>query len=128
MAQLLARIDPVLMFLVIVPLALAAAAWALQMACAIAAVDPPNYWQSFLCVILVLITNVILRFWVNISVPDPGLGYQLLIPLGLTAAIVAVMVRVGPVSAVVVTVCEAALCGGIYLGASMASSAFVAVL
>jgi hypothetical protein len=128
MAQFVGQLDPVLLFLVVVPVGLAAAAWALQMACAVAAVDPPDYWQSLLCVVLVAVANVILRFWVNISVPDPGLGYHLLLPLSVTAGIVAVMVRVGPISAVVVTVCEGAICAGIYLGVSMASSALIATM
>jgi hypothetical protein len=128
MAPFFDRLDPVLLFLVIVPLGLAVAAWALQMACAVSAVDPPDYWQSLLCVVLAVVANVILRFWVNISVPDPGLGYHLLVPLGMTTAIVAVMVRVGPISAVVVTMCEGAICTGIYLGVSMVSSALVATL
>ena len=125
MAPFIDRFDPALVFLVIVPIGLAIAAWALQMACAISAVDPPDYWQSLLCVVLAAVANVVLRFWVNISVPDPGLGYQLLLPLGMTAGIVAVMVRVGPISAVMVTVCEGAICAGIYIGASMASSALM---
>jgi hypothetical protein len=128
MSQFLDRLDPALLFLVVVPVGLAVAAWALQMACAVSAVDPPDYWQSLLCVVLAVVANVILRFWVNISVPDPGLGYHLLLPLGMTTAIVAVMARVGPISAVVVTVCEGAICAGIYIGVSMASSALIAAL
>lgn len=128
MAQLIHQLDPALLFFVIVPLMLAVAAWALQMACAVSAVEPPDYWQSLLCVILVVTANVVLRFWVNISMVDPGLTYQLLLPLGMTAAIVAIMVRVGPLSAMVVTVCQGAICAGIYIGASMASSALVRVL
>jgi hypothetical protein len=128
MAQFVDRFDPALLILVIVPIGLAVAAWALQMACAVAAVDPPDYWQSLLCVILGAVANVILRFWVNISVPDPGLGYHLLLPIAMTAAIVAIMARVGPISAVVVTVCEGAICAGIYVGVSMASAALVGAL
>jgi hypothetical protein len=128
MAPFLDRLDPAVLFLVVVPVGLAVAAWTLQMACAIAAVDPPDYWQSMLCIVLVAVANVILRYWINVSVPDPALGYRVILPLGMTAAIVAVMVRVGPLSAVVVTVCEGAICAGIYIGVSMASSALVATL
>jgi uncharacterized membrane protein YwzB len=128
MALFFDRLDPAFVFLVVVPVGVAVAAWALQMACKVAAVDPPDYWQSMLCIVLVAVANVVLRYWVNVSVPDPGLGYRMLLPLGMTAAIVAVMVRVGPVSAVVVTVCEGAICAGIYIGASMAGSALVAAL
>ncbi len=122
------HLDPAFLFLVVVPVGLAIAAWTLQMACSIAAVDPPDYWQSMLCVVLIAVANVILRYWINVSVPDPDLGYRVILPLGMTAAIVAVMVRVGPVSAVVVTVCEGAICAGIYIGVSMASSALIATL
>ena len=128
MTQYAFQFDPVLLFLILTPLALAVAGWTLQMACAISAVEPPDYWQSLLCVFLVSVANVLLRFWVNISVPDPGLGYQLLWPLGMTAAIIAVMVRVGPFSAVVVAICQGAICAGIYLFVSMASQTLAGVL
>jgi uncharacterized membrane protein YwzB len=128
MVQFFDHLDPAFVFLVVLPVGVAIAAWALQMACKLAAVDPPDYWQCMLCIVLVAIANVVLRYWINVSVPDPGLGYRLLLPLGTTAAIVAIMVRVGPVSAVVVTVCEGAICAGIYIGASMVGSALVAGL
>jgi hypothetical protein len=128
MAQMVNQLDPALVFLVLLPLGLAIAAWALQMACAVSDVEPPDYWQSLLCIVLIVVANVVLRFWVNISVPHPGLGYHVLWPLGMTSAIVAVMVRTGPMSAIVVTVCEGALCAGLYLGFSMAGSAVLTVL
>ena len=128
MAELLTRIDPALVLFVLLPAGLAAAAWALQMACAVSDVEPPDYWQSLLCVFLVVVSNVLLRFWVNTTMFDPGLGAQLIWPLVMSSAIVAVMVRIGPLSAVVVTVCEGAFCLAIYIGFSMASSALLTVL
>lgn len=123
MTELVERLDPTLVLLVATVLGMATAAWLLQMACAVAAVDPPDYWQSLLCVFLVVVSNVILRFWVNTSVADPDLGTQLVWPLVMTAGIVAVMVRTGPLSAMVVTACEGIFCAGLYIGVSMASSA-----
>src|SRR5262249_20639958 len=128
MADLLARIDPTLVLFVLLPLGLAVAAWALQMACAMSAVEPPDYWQSLLCVFLVIVSNILLRYWVNTTMFNPGLSYQLVWPLVMSSAIVAVMVRTGPFSAVVVTVCEGAFCLAIYIGFSMASSALLTVL
>lgn len=123
MAQLVDQFDPTLVFMALLPVGLAVAAWALQMACVVSDVEPPDYWQSLLCVVLIATSNVVLRFWINTSVSHPGLGYQVLWPLAMSAAIIAVMVRTGPFSAVVVTVCEGALCAGLYAGFMMASSA-----
>ena len=128
MSHLIHQIDPAAFFLIVVPLGLAIAAWALQMACSVSSVQTPDYWQSLLCVILAVIANVVVRFWVNTSVPNAGLVYQFLVPLGVTVAIVAIMVRVGPISAMLVTISSGAICAGIYVGVSMASSALVAVL
>ncbi len=128
MAELLARIDPTLLLFVLLPLGLAAAAWALQMACGVSAVEPPDYWQSLLCVFLVMLSNVLLRFWVNTSVFDPGLGCQLIWPLVMSSAIVALMVRTGPFSAMIVTICEGAFCLALYVGFSMVSTALLTAL
>ncbi len=128
MAELLAKYDPVLVFLVLLPTALLLAAWALRMACDFSAVEPPDFWQSLLCVFLVIVSNVLLRFWVSISVADPGLGSQFLWPLVMSATIVAVMVRTGPFSALMVTLCEGAFCVVLFTGFSMLSSALLTVL
>jgi hypothetical protein len=61
-------------------------------------------------------------------VADPDLGTKLVWPLVMTAGIVAVMVRTGPVSAMVVTACEGIFCAGLYLGVSMAGSALQGML
>jgi preprotein translocase subunit SecY len=126
--ELFERVDPTLVLLVATVAGMAAAAWLLQMACAVAAVEAPDYWQSLLCVFLVVVSNVMLRFWVNTTVADPGLGSQLVWPLVMTAGIVAVMVRTGPLSAMVVTACEGIFCAGLYLGVSMANSALQGML
>jgi hypothetical protein len=126
--ELLERFDPTLVLLVATVVGMAAAAWLLRMACIVAAVEPPDYWQSLLCVFLVVVANVMLRYWVNTTVVDPGLGTQLIGPLVLTAGIVAVMVRTGPLSAVLVTVCEGFFCAGLYLGVSMAGTALQGML
>ena len=46
----------------------------------------------------------------------------------MSSAIVAVMVRIGPMSAVVVTVCEGVFCMALYVGFSMASTALLTAL
>jgi hypothetical protein len=122
-AQLLAMFDPTLVFLVLVPAALFISAWALQMACAFAAVEPPDYWQSLLCMFLVVVANVLLRFWVNVSILEPGLGSQVLGPLVMTAGIIAIIVRTGPFSALMVTICEGGICAVLFVGFSMLMSA-----
>jgi hypothetical protein len=126
-AELFERVDPTLVLLVATLLGMAAA-WALQMACAVAAVEPPDYWQSLLCVFLIVVSNVLLRFWVNTSVANPDLGTTVVWPLAMTAGIIAVMVRTGPLSAMVVTACEGIFCAGLYIGFSMAGSALQSML
>ena len=128
MTELLSRFDATLVFLVFLPTALFLAAWALQMACAFAAVEPPDYWQSLLCVFLVVVANILLRFWINVWVVDPGFGCHVIWPVALTAAIIAVMVRTGPVSALIVTICEGGICVVLLVGFSMLSSAISAML
>jgi hypothetical protein len=127
-AELLAKHDPALVVLVFLPAAFFIAAWALRMACEFSAVEPPDFWQSLLCVFLVIVSNVLLRYWVNISVADPGLGSQLLWPLVMSASIVAVMLRTGPFSALMVTLCEGAFCMVLYLCFSMLSARLLTVL
>ncbi len=128
MPELLSRFDPTLVFLVLLPAALLIAAWGLQMACGFAAVEPPDYWQSLLCVFLVVVANLLLRFWINVSVVDPGFWSHAVWPLVVTAAIIAVMVRTGPLSALVVTACQGAICAVLFIGISMLSSAISSML
>jgi len=126
--EIISRFDPTLVFLVFLPAALFIAAWALQMACGFAAVEPPDYWQSLLCVFLVVVANILLRFWVNISIPDPGFWCHVGWPLVITAGIIAVMVRTGPFSALMVTACEGVICAVLVVGFSMLSSAISSML
>lgn len=122
MFQFFSGLDPTLVLCLFVPAAMIFAAWSLQIACAIASVDPPDFWQSLLCTFLVVVANIVLRFWVNTSVSAPGLGTSLLAPIVLTIAIVAILVRTGPLSALVVTTCQGLIFTALYLGLSMLNS------
>lgn len=115
MAHFFAGLESTQFALVLLPASLVLAAWALQLACSIAAVEPPDFWKSFFCVVLVVTGNIFLRAWLNTAYPNQGLGLQLLAPLALTVAIVAFTVRTGPLSALVVTVCEGLLCAGLFI-------------
>lgn len=116
MLQFISGLDPTLVLCLFVPAAMIFAAWSLQIACSIAAVEPPDFWQSLLCTFLVVVANILLRFWVNTSVAAPGLGTNLLAPIVLTIAIVAVLVRTGPLSALVVTTCQGLIFAVLYYG------------
>ncbi|TWU20821.1 hypothetical protein [Bythopirellula polymerisocia] len=122
MTQFFSGLDPTLVLCLFVPAALIFAAWTLQIACAFAAVETPNFWQCLLCTLLVVVANILLRFWVNTSVVDPGLGTNLLAPVALTISIVAVMVRTSPLSALVITTCQGLVFTGLYMGLSMLNS------
>ena len=128
MLQFISGLDPVLILSLFVPAAMIFAAWSLQMACSIASVDPPDFWQSLLCTFLVVVANILLRFWVNTSVADPGLGTNLLAPVVLTIAIVAVLVRTSPLSALVITTGQGLIFAALYYGLTTLNSTLANVI
>ena len=118
MAELWVGQFPVWVWLLLAPVVLGLAAWALQLATAFVGVDPPDFWQCLTCVIVVGLTNLVLRVWVDISVSSPGLEFQVLAPLVLTVSIIAVFMRTGPVAALLITFCDGLLTAGLFVGLS----------
>ena len=122
MTEYLANLNPTFMLCLFVPAMLVFSAWTLQFACSFAAVEPPDFWQCLLCSFLVMVANVVLRFWVNTTVVEPSLGTNLLAPLALTVSIVSILVRTGPLSALVITTCQALIFTGLIMGLSFLHS------
>jgi len=125
-AQLLHDLDPTVVLLVATPLVLAAAAWALRMACSICSVDPPGFWQATFSVIVIAIANIVLRFWLNVTDATPGLASQLFAPMAISAAIVSASAQTGPFSAMMVTIVHGLLCVMCYLAVTTVGSALMA--
>jgi len=120
---LLRDIDPTLLFLILLPPAIAMAAWALQMTCVFCSVDPPEFWQSVITILVIGAANLFLRIWMKVMYTAPGSGSQFLAALVLTTAIVAIAVRTGPISAFMVTVGEGLSCGMLYVGLTIVGTA-----
>ena len=84
MAQLLHELDPTLVLVVLLPLGALVAGWALQMACSICSVEPPDFWHSVLAVVIICISNVVLRFWLRVSEAPANFSTQYVAPVVLT--------------------------------------------
>lgn len=114
MTYLLREFDPIILCLILVPCFLAAAAWALKMACSFCSVDAPDFAQALTCVLAVCVGNIFLRYGLHSPYFIQGLGTQVIAPLIITSIIVALFIRTGPFSALVVTLVQACICGAIY--------------
>ena len=128
MMYFLRVIDPTVVAIILVPILLAIAAWALRISCSFSAVDPPEFLQSAFTVVLICVANIAVSFFLHYTEAAPGIGTRLLIPLLVTAAMIAVAVRTGPLSALITTVSFASICGGVYYSLEVINAAMLARL
>ena len=126
MAQLLHDLDPIFVLVVLLPLGALAAGWALQVACSICSVHPPDFWHSVLAVVIICVSNILLRFWLRVSQVPADLGTQILAPAVITALVIAMSIRSGPFAAFKVTFVHGALCGLIYCVATVMGKVLIA--
>jgi hypothetical protein len=126
MLQLLPELDLRLAATILLPLGALIAGWALQMACTICSVEPPDYWHSVLAVVIICISNVVLRFWLRVSDIVETYTTQLLMPAAITGLIIAMSIRRGPFAALRVTFVHIVLCGLIYCVAAVMGKALIA--
>jgi hypothetical protein len=108
------NLDVIWALAALVPLGIAAAAWALQMSCGFCSVDPPEFWHSVTTVVVIAFANVILRFMLQTMDQATGMSSQYLMPGIATAAVIAVMLPTGPFSASTITVVQVVLCALMY--------------
>jgi hypothetical protein len=108
------NLDLVWTLAALVPLAVAAAAWALRMACGFCSIEPPEFWHAVTIVVIIAITNVVLRFFLQVTDSAYGMGPEYLAPALATAAVIALSVPTGPFVALTVTVVQVILCAMIY--------------
>ena len=87
MDPLLSAFDPIVVFAVLLPLAAMLATWGLQVACTSCSVDPPDFWQALLAVIVICIANVVVHFWLQVTHSALELETQLVATLLITAVV-----------------------------------------
>jgi len=114
---LIAGLDPQLSLLLLAPLALAGAAWALRVACAVSLTEAPSFWHSVVLVISLAIINGAVQFYLGVTSSHLGLSSQYVLPAIVNALVLTVGLPVNPVSGLMVTVVHACICGVIYVGA-----------
>jgi hypothetical protein len=126
LTQLLPELDSTLVLAIFLPLGALIAGWTLQMACNICSVEPPDFWQSVLAVVIICIANIVLRFWLRVSEIPATHTTQLLVPAIITGLVIAMSIRSGPFAAFKVTFVHVVLCGLIYCVVSVMGKALIA--
>lgn len=126
MAQLLSNLDPTFVVVVLLPLAAVIAGWALRISCTVCSVDPPDFWQSVLAVVIICVANIVLRFWLRVVQAPIDAGTQFIAQAVVTALVVSMSIRTGPWPACKVTFVHGILCGLIYCAALVMSKAIIA--
>jgi hypothetical protein len=112
----------------LVPLGLAAAAWALQMACGFCSVDPPEFWHAFTTVVIIAVANTVLRFVLHATDSAGGFGSQYLAPALAMSGVICVSLPTGPFSAITIAVVQIALCSMIYFSLAWLQATIVAAI
>jgi hypothetical protein len=102
------------------------AGWALQIACSICSVEPPDFWHSVLAVVIICISNIVLRFWIRDSEVPADFGTEIFAPAITTALVIAMSIRTGPLAAFKVTFVHGVLCGLIYCVATVMGKVLIA--
>jgi hypothetical protein len=107
-------LDLIFTLAALVPLAVAVAAWALQMACGFCSVEPPEFWHAVITVVIIAVTNVILRFFLQMTDSAHGMTPQYFLPALATAAVISLSLPTGPFTATAITIVQVVLCALVY--------------
>lgn len=110
-----AEYDALWMLAALVPVALAAAAWALQMSCGFCSVEPPEFTHAVSMVVMIAIANATLRLVLQMTGSAYGMAPQYLIPMLITGAVIAIALPTTPFSALTITIVQIVLCALIYV-------------
>lgn len=116
MGPTLANYDALWLLAALVPLGVAAAAWALQMSCGFCSVEPPEFWHAVTTVVMIAVANCVLRLVLQMTDSAYGMGPQYLIPALATSAVIALALPTTPFSAATITIVQIVLCVLIYFG------------
>lgn len=112
--NMFSNLDVIWALAALVPVGVAATAWALQMSCGFCSVDPPEFWHAVTTVVLVAFANVVLRFALQMADAAQGMGPQYLAPAVATAGVIALTLPTGPFTAATITIVQVVLCALIY--------------
>lgn len=104
------------MLLVLVPLGLAAAAWALRLACSFSLVEPPRFWHATYLVFALIVANLAVRFFFEVTGTESGLSTRYAVPAIVSGIVLTIGVPVNPVSGFIVAVAHVVICCLMYLG------------
>jgi hypothetical protein len=110
----LTDLDAIWTLAALVPLSVAAAAWALRMACGFCSVEPPEFWHAVITVVIIAVTNVVLRFFLQVTDSAEGMAPEYLAPAVATASVIALSLPASPFSALTITVVQGVLCATMY--------------
>ena len=118
--------DPTFVLAVVLLLGALLAGWALQMACKVCSIEPPDFWHSVLAVVIIGVSNVVLQFWLRVTKVPIDLSTQIFAPAIVTALVIAMSIRTQPLAALKVTFVHGVLCGLIYCVANVMGKALIA--
>jgi hypothetical protein len=111
---MMSDLDAVWTLAALVPLAVAAAAWGLQMSCGFCSIEPPEFWHAVTTVVIIAVTNVVLRFVLQMTDTGDGMTAQYLMPAIATSTVIALTLPTGPFYAATITVVQVVLCALMY--------------
>ncbi|HEX6960307.1 MAG TPA: hypothetical protein VF175_00460 [Lacipirellula sp.] len=116
MSEFFSNFDALWTLAALVPLAIAAAAWSLQLACGFCSEDPPEFWHAVTTVVIIAIANVILRFILYSNDAAHGIAAEYFAPILASSAVTTVSLPTGPFTALTITVVQMVLCAMMYYG------------
>ena len=114
MTGLITDLDAVWTAAALVPLAVAAAAWALQMSCGFFSIEPPEFLHAGTTGVVNSGANVILRFVLQMTGWSTGMSAEYLLPAIATSTVIAICLPTGPFSATTITAVQIVLCALMY--------------
>ncbi|NOY41160.1 MAG: hypothetical protein GXP26_04900 [Planctomycetes bacterium] len=116
MVQLLLNFDPSLKLMLIGPIAIALAAWALRLACSFSSITPPPFLQAVLSMVAIIAAQLVVRVYLELNQVPPGLGRVVIAPLITSAAMIGICVPTGPMAAISVAIFHAGICFLLFMG------------
>lgn len=114
--SLLLRLDPTLFWIIAIPTAIAAAAWALSISCSLCAIEVPQFWHSVLIVFMLVVGNLVVNAALNALVDDFNTMLKVTSALMTTIFIYSASLSIGIATACTVTMLHVGLCFAIYVG------------
>ena len=128
MFQLLREINPWVLYVMVTPISLVLAAWALRLACSFSSVSPPHFLHALLSVVAIVVAHVAVRYYLEWYEVPSGVWRVVVAPLITWAAVVGISVPTGPLSAISVSVFHAGICLLLFFGLAAVGDALLTPL